>query len=89
MRGPGTRLCCRTAAPEGPEALLGHAARVVDKAFHALDAPPLRVCGPDTPVPNSLPLEAVYLNTESRLMDAVRNLAVVRHPKSKKTRTSS
>jgi pyruvate/2-oxoglutarate/acetoin dehydrogenase E1 component len=63
-------------------------ARVVDNAFDALDAPPLRVCGPDTPVPNSLPLEAVYLNTETRLMDAVRNLAGANHPKSKKTRSS-
>ncbi len=49
-------------------------ARVVTRAFDFLDAEPLRVAAPDIPVPNSLPLEAVYLGTRERLLEAVRGI---------------
>lgn len=46
-------------------------ARVVERAFDWLDAPPVRVAAPDIPVPNSKPLESVYLRPEAALVDAI------------------
>jgi len=51
--------------------------RVVESSFDFLDAPPVRVTAPDIPVPNSLPLEKIYLGPENELLDAVRNLTAV------------
>ena len=54
-------------------------ARVTEKAFDSLQAPPVRVAAPDIPVPSSPPLENEYLRPERRLADAVRNLNAVSH----------
>ena len=54
-------------------------ARVTEKAFDSLEAPPVRVAAPDIPVPASRPLENEYLRPERRLADAVRNLVAVSH----------
>jgi pyruvate/2-oxoglutarate/acetoin dehydrogenase E1 component len=54
-------------------------ARISEKAFDSLEAPPIRVAAPDIPVPASPPLENEYLRPERQLADAVRNLAAVSH----------
>jgi pyruvate dehydrogenase E1 component beta subunit len=54
-------------------------ARVTEKSFDSLEAPPVRVAAPDIPVPSSRPLENEYLRPERRLADAVRNLNAVSH----------
>ena len=54
-------------------------ARVTEKCFDSLEAPPVRVAAPDIPVPSSRPLENEYLRPERRLADAVRNLNAVSH----------
>ncbi|MDP1691579.1 MAG: alpha-ketoacid dehydrogenase subunit beta [Burkholderiaceae bacterium] len=47
-------------------------ARVAERCFDVLRAPPLRVAAPDIPVPSSIPLEKVYLGPQARLLDAIR-----------------
>lgn len=54
-------------------------ARVVARAFDWLDAPPVRVAAPDIPVPNSLPLEEVYLGPQTALEAAVHGIVGSRH----------
>ncbi|MBO33404.1 MAG: alpha-ketoacid dehydrogenase subunit beta, partial [Rhodospirillaceae bacterium] len=54
-------------------------ARVTEKVFDSLEAPPVRIAAPDIPVPSSRPLENEYLRPERRLADAVRNLVAVSH----------
>ena len=49
-------------------------ARVVDAAFDYLDAPPLRVCARDVPVPYSAPLETAALPQVEDLLAAARAL---------------
>jgi pyruvate dehydrogenase E1 component beta subunit len=49
-------------------------ARVVDKAFDYLDAPPLRVCARDVPVPYSAVLETAALPQVEDLVAAARSL---------------
>ena len=56
--------------------------RVVESSFDFLDAPPVRVAAPDIPVPNSLPLEKIYLGPETELLDAVHKLTAVHFHKS-------
>ncbi len=51
-------------------------ARVCDKAFHHLDAPPVRVTRLDTPVPWVAPLEKFVLPSVEKIVDAA--LRVVR-----------
>ncbi|HVT13063.1 MAG TPA: alpha-ketoacid dehydrogenase subunit beta [Fimbriimonadaceae bacterium] len=51
-------------------------ARVCDKAFHHLDAPPVRVTRLDTPVPWVAPLEKFVLPSVEKIVDA--SLRVVR-----------
>lgn len=53
--------------------------RVVEKSFDFLVTPPVRVAAPDIPVPNSIPLEKVYLQTEDELGDAIRKVCFVDH----------
>jgi pyruvate dehydrogenase E1 component beta subunit len=47
------------------------AARVVEHAFDHLDAPPLRVCQADTPLPYAANLEALSLPSPERVVEAV------------------
>jgi len=50
------------------------AARVQEAAFSDLKAPVLRVGGPDTPVPASDKLEALFVPTKDDVIDAVKRL---------------
>jgi pyruvate dehydrogenase E1 component beta subunit len=45
-------------------------ALVAEEAFDYLDAPPRRVTAPHTPVPYSRPLEAMYLPTKEKVVEA-------------------
>jgi pyruvate/2-oxoglutarate/acetoin dehydrogenase E1 component len=47
------------------------AAQIAEAAFDALEAPPLRVAAPFSPVPFSAPLEAAYLPNAQKILDAV------------------
>ncbi len=49
-------------------------ARVTEKAFHYLDAPPIRVTAPDCPVPYSPPLEEAFLPKVKDVVEAARYL---------------
>jgi pyruvate dehydrogenase E1 component beta subunit len=53
--------------------------RVVDSAFDYLDAPPVRVCAKDVPVPYSAPLEAAALPQVEDLVAAARALVHREH----------
>jgi len=53
--------------------------RVVEKSFDFLVTPPVRVAAPDIPVPNSIPLEKVYLQTEEKLSEAIMQVCSVVH----------
>mmetsp|Transcript_166 Transcript_166/g.343 ORF Transcript_166/g.343 Transcript_166/m.343 type:complete len:255 (+) Transcript_166:135-899(+) len=46
-------------------------AKITDRCFFSLEAPPVRVCGQDTPFP--LAYEQVYLPTVAKLTTAIRN----------------
>jgi pyruvate dehydrogenase E1 component beta subunit len=48
------------------------AARVVEHAFDYLDAPPLRVCQADTPLPYAANLEALSLPTAAKVVEAAK-----------------
>jgi pyruvate dehydrogenase E1 component beta subunit len=48
--------------------------RVIESAFDYLDAPPLRVCAKDVPVPYSAPLETAALPQVEDLVAAARAL---------------
>ncbi len=48
---------------------------VAEEAFEWLDAPPMRVTAPDTPVPFSPPLEEAFLPGRQDLLMACRKLA--------------
>jgi pyruvate dehydrogenase E1 component beta subunit len=48
------------------------AARVVEHAFDHLDAPPLRVCQGDTPLPYAANLEALSLPSAAKVVEAAR-----------------
>ncbi|HEY3813877.1 MAG TPA: pyruvate dehydrogenase complex E1 component subunit beta [Caulobacteraceae bacterium] len=50
------------------------AAQVVEKAFDYLDAPPLRVCGEDVPMPYAANLEALALPTAEKIVEAVKKV---------------
>jgi pyruvate dehydrogenase E1 component beta subunit len=50
------------------------AARVVAEAFDYLDAPPLRVCQEDTPMPYAANLEALSLPSVERIVAAVKEV---------------
>jgi 2-oxoisovalerate dehydrogenase E1 component beta subunit len=60
----------RTGGPGGEVAAL-----VSEHAFEHLDAPVVRLCPPDTPVPYSPPLEEYFLPNAEKTLDAVRALA--------------
>ena len=45
-------------------------ALVAEQAFDYLDAPPIRVTAPHTPVPYSMPLEDLYLPTKEKVFEA-------------------
>jgi pyruvate dehydrogenase E1 component beta subunit len=48
------------------------AARVVERAFDDLDAPPLRVCQGDTPLPYAANLEALSLPSAAKVVEAAK-----------------
>ncbi len=50
------------------------AARITEKAFDYLDAPPMRVTAPDCPVPYSPPLEEAFLPKVKDVVEAARYL---------------
>jgi pyruvate/2-oxoglutarate/acetoin dehydrogenase E1 component len=50
------------------------AARIAEKGFWHLDAPVVRLCCPDTPVPYSPPLEESYLPNAEKLVERIRDL---------------
>ncbi len=50
------------------------AAMVAEKAFDYLDAPIIRVAAPFTPVPFSPPLEAEFIPSEEKIIEAVRTV---------------
>jgi pyruvate dehydrogenase E1 component beta subunit len=43
---------------------------VAEQAFDYLDAPPQRVTAPHTPVPYSRPLEAAYMVSKEKVVEA-------------------
>lgn len=49
-------------------------ARIIEKAFDCLDAPPMRVTAPDCPVPYSPPLEEAFLPKVKDVVEAARYL---------------
>ena len=49
-------------------------AQINEKAFDSLDAPVLRVCGPNVPTPYSRPLELLTIPTPEMVADKVRSL---------------
>ncbi|MEX1125339.1 MAG: alpha-ketoacid dehydrogenase subunit beta [Acidimicrobiia bacterium] len=49
-------------------------ATVVERAFDSLDAPPMRVATPDTPIPYSRPLEQFALPSAERIVEAAQQL---------------
>lgn len=49
-------------------------ARICDKAFHLLDAPPVRVTRMDTPVPWVKPLETYVLPSVEKILDAAHHV---------------
>ena len=51
---------------------------VVPSSFDSLDAPPVLVCGDDTPVPYAGPLEQAWIPSAERIADAVRQLGMTR-----------
>jgi 2-oxoisovalerate dehydrogenase E1 component beta subunit len=51
------------------------AALIVERAFEWLDAPVMRLCGLDTPVPFSPPLEDAYRPNAQKICEAARTLA--------------
>jgi 2-oxoisovalerate dehydrogenase E1 component beta subunit len=51
------------------------AATVAEEAFELLDAPPLRVTAPDTPVPFSPPLEKAFIPQVDDVVQAIERLA--------------
>ena len=52
-------------------------ARVVEHAFDHLDAPPMRVCQEDVPLPYAANLEALSLPTADKIVQAVRAVCYV------------
>jgi pyruvate dehydrogenase E1 component beta subunit len=48
--------------------------QVVSAAFDALDAPPVRVCGKNVPIPYNARLEAAALPQEEDILSAVRRV---------------
>jgi pyruvate dehydrogenase E1 component beta subunit len=48
------------------------AARVVEHAFDDLDAPPLRVCQEDVPLPYAANLEALSLPSVEKIVEAAK-----------------
>jgi len=52
-------------------------ARVVEHAFDDLDAPPMRVCQEDVPLPYAANLEALSLPTADKIVQAVRAVCYV------------
>ena len=48
-------------------------AQVVEGAFAYLDVAPLRICGPDTPVPYNRALEALYMPSAERIAQEVKD----------------
>ncbi len=59
----------RTGGPGGEVAAL-----IAEQAFDSLDAPIVRLCPPDTPVPYSPPLEEYFLPNAAKVGDAIRAL---------------
>jgi len=53
-------------------------AQVAEAAFDALEAPPLRVAAPFSPVPFSAPLEEAYLPNAQKIIDAVSSVVQAR-----------
>lgn len=51
------------------------AAQVMENAFFSLDAPPVRVCGADVPIPFSPVLEDAVVPSVEQIMEAVRQIA--------------
>jgi 2-oxoisovalerate dehydrogenase E1 component beta subunit len=51
------------------------AAVIAEKAFEDLDGPILRITAPDTPVPFAPPLEAYFLPSAQKVVEAARKLA--------------
>ncbi|HLF61088.1 MAG TPA: alpha-ketoacid dehydrogenase subunit beta [Acidimicrobiia bacterium] len=52
-------------------------ATVVERSFDYLDAPPMRVATPDTPIPYSRPLEQFALPSAERIVEAAEQLVQV------------
>ncbi len=50
-------------------------ALINEGAWEYLDAPPLRLTAPDTPVPYSPPMEELFLPSTEDILDAARQLA--------------
>ena len=50
-------------------------ARVIEHAFDYLDAPPLRVCQEDVPLPYAANLEALSLPSVEKIVKAVKQVA--------------
>lgn len=59
-------------APKTGNAMAEIALRIAEEAFDYLEAPPIRVCGPDTPIPFSPVLEDVWIRTEADIIAAIR-----------------
>jgi pyruvate dehydrogenase E1 component beta subunit len=68
------RLIVVNEAPKTGNALGEIALQIVENAFDYLEAPPIRVCAPDTPIPFSPPLEDEWIPSEAKIIAAVKNV---------------
>jgi pyruvate dehydrogenase E1 component beta subunit len=59
-------------APETGNAMAEIGLRIVENAFADLKAAPVRVCGPDTPVPFSPAIEDLWIRSEKDISEGVR-----------------
>lgn len=66
------RLVVVNEAPKTGNALAEIALQIVEGAFDYLEAPPVRVCAPDTPIPFSPPLEDEWIPNEAKIIAGVK-----------------
>jgi len=66
------RIVLVNEAPKTANALTEIGLRVTEEAFDYLEAPPVRVCAPDTPIPFSPVLEDEWIRKESDIIEGIK-----------------
>jgi pyruvate/2-oxoglutarate/acetoin dehydrogenase E1 component len=61
-------------APKTGNAMTEIGQRIVEQSFDYLEAPPIRVCGPDTPIPFSPVLEDMWIRNKDHIIDGIREV---------------